>query len=270
MILLMAVVTLCGALDFLDEIGRYLFGPSTHFPYLGRDGLLAAIGIIGMATVAYLHRRPAAAGAPVDGNSGVADSHSDDRATGGGGDGEDVPAKERGPERDARRRPLTALLGLEVAAATLYLMDWLYAKALAATTISLWAAAILLVAIAWDITMSGESLTNRSSPQMPRATRVLGFLGYAIALSGTVLFYSDQHTLADGKAVQPYFEPESITQSGLFRIAFPVLVLLLLLKLSGGRGALAAEATEGSAPSPEELHAEAEGTPSGVALAGQV
>jgi hypothetical protein len=115
-------------------------------------------------------------------------------------------------------------------------MSVLYDHALAASRIAIWAAIIVLVAMAWDVVMSGESMTNEGSKRIPRASRVLAFLGYVILVAGTVLFYSGQQVTGTGQAAESMFEPESITRNGLFRLAFPLAVLMFLLRFGRDHG----------------------------------
>lgn len=131
----------------------------------------------------------------------------------------------------ARRRTLrVGLIGLLATVWTLVGMAALYDHALAASRIAIWAAVIVLVAMAWDVVMSGESMTNEGTRRIPRATRVLAFLGYVLLVAATVLFYSGQKVTGTGQAAEPLFEPEAITRNGLFRLAFPLAVLMFLLR----------------------------------------
>ena len=45
-----------------------------------------------------------------------------------------------------------------------------------------------------------------------------------------MLFYSGQQVVGTGQAAEPLFEPEAITRNGLFRLAFPLAVLMFLLR----------------------------------------
>ncbi len=143
------------------------------------------------------------------------------------------------PLRDpARRRTLrVGLIGLLATVWTLVGMAALYDHALAASRIAIWAAIIVLVAMAWDVVMSGESMTNEGSKRLPRASRVLAFLGYVLLVAATVLFYSGQKVTGTGQAAEPLFEPEAITRNGLFRLAFPLAVLMFLLRFGRDRPA---------------------------------
>jgi hypothetical protein len=131
---------------------------------------------------------------------------------------------------DRRRTLVVGLVGLQATIWALVGMGVLYEHALNASRIAVWAAVIVLVAVAWDVVMSGESMTNHGTKRIPRAARVLAFLGYVILVSATVLFYSAQTVTGTGEAAESLFEPEAITRNGLFRIAFPLAVLMFLLR----------------------------------------
>lgn len=197
--LVLGVVTLFTLLYEGDGIGRYLFGEHFHVPYLSRGGVLFGAGILGLATVLAVRAR---------GRHGTR----------------------------MGRLVIGGVIGLEAAIGALELMMWLYGKALSASRISIWAAVILLVAVVWDVTMSGESMTNHGTSHLPRATRVLGFFGYTILLAGTVLFYTSEKVISTGTAAEAFFEPEDITRNALFRVAFPVLLLAFFIRLARAQG----------------------------------
>lgn len=151
------------------------------------------------------------------------------------------------PFRDpGRKRVLVVgLISLLATVWTLVGMGVLYDHALAASRVAIWAAIIVLVAMAWDVVMSGESMTNEGTKHIPRASRVLAFLGYVMLVAATVLFYSGQKATGNGQAAEALFEPEAITRNGLFRLAFPLAVLMFLLRFGRNRGARAASGGPG-------------------------
>lgn len=182
---------------FLPEIGRLIAGRQADWPHLGVAGLLLSVGL---------------GGAVVSGVAAARDRRDDTRL----------------------RRTDVEVVGLVGATAGLAAMNALYTHALDASSAAVWAAVILLVAVAWDVTMSGESMTNLDSPHLPRPTRVLGFLGYVIVLGGCVLFFTSQHLAGSGATAEPFFEAEAATQSALFRVGFPLLLMMFLLRTFGG------------------------------------
>ncbi|SDP29386.1 hypothetical protein SAMN04515671_3596 [Nakamurella panacisegetis] len=179
-----------------DSIGRVLLGPATAWPTPGQPGVLAAVAVAGLVLLAIARRST---------------------------------------RRWARRLP-TTLPGLAGGLLALRGVEVLYNHALAANRISVWAAVIVLLAISWDVIMSGESMTNHASRWVPRSSRVLVFLGYAILLACAVVFFSGQRGLGSGLPLpEVIFEPESITKSGLFGLAMPLMILLFLLHTFGER-----------------------------------
>jgi hypothetical protein len=176
-----------------DSIGRELFGQSSWWPILTIGGVVAATGVLGGA--ALLVGRWTRA-------------------------------------RWAARLPIP-LLGLVGAVILLGVLNRLYSVALDAATAPVWAAVLILVAVGWDLAMSGESMTNRSTPAFPRSTRVVAFCGYLLVLVSAIVFFAGQLSAATGGPVaDSYFEPESVTQAALFRIALPVFILIFLLRVA--------------------------------------
>jgi len=193
-VLLLGVTSLVGLLGYLDAIGRLLLGPHTHWYWWTTQGELAGVGVFGLVALA-------------------------------------VGARSR--RRWATRLPLN-LTGLVTGMLGLRLIYALYDHALSAGRVAAWAAIIVLVAMAWDIAMSGESMTNKASRNVPRASRIFLFFGYVILLACAVVFFSGQRTAGSGTALsEAFFEPEAITQGGLFRVAMPLLLLLFLLRTFG-------------------------------------
>ncbi len=220
-IFLFGMVTLATLLFFANSLGRTLLGAHARWPYVGEFGLLAGIGVLALIALAVT----------------------------------------AGKSPAYRRRLAVGLIALGTTIWTLQGMSVLYDHALQASRISAWAAIIVLVAIAWDVTMSGESLTNHGSRHAPRATRVLAFFGYVILVAATVLFYSAQRTVATGRAAEAMFEPEAITQAALFRIAFPLAVLLFLLRFARGSTAPAVVADPGAPDRPMSSEEPESGSP---------
>ena len=150
MLLFVVFVVAAFLLYFADEYARGLFGPGVHVPYVGQAGLYFSASGL-LAFLALF-----------------------------------IPFRDPAPDA----RCVVGLIGLLATVWTLVGMAALYDHALTASRIAIWAAVIVLVAIAWDVVMSGESMTNEGTRRIPRATRVLAFLGYVILVAATVLFYA--------------------------------------------------------------------------------
>jgi hypothetical protein len=94
------------------------------------------------------------------------------------------------------------------------------------------AAVLVLVALLWDILMSGEAITNRHNRHFPRHTRVMVYLGYLLAVAAAVTFFSSFHT-SEG-ALEPIFESENFSETGLLFLGISLLVTLCLLRIFTG------------------------------------
>ncbi|MCA1597447.1 MAG: hypothetical protein LC769_00225 [Chloroflexi bacterium] len=69
--------------------------------------------------------------------------------------------------------------------------------------------AIVLLALLWDVTMSGEEITNVEGRIFARHTRVLLFFGYVMLVATQVLYYSSLQVQATGAAAEAQFETRS-------------------------------------------------------------
>lgn len=126
------------------------------------------------------------------------------------------------------RAAMIFLIGLQ-------LITWLYdgygAEIGASGRLRLVAALVLLGALAWDVVMSGEPITNVHTEWFPRHTRVAIYMGYEMLVSTAVLFFSSMQIQATGKPIEAYFEPDGWPQQGLAQIGLPFLVTILVLSL---------------------------------------
>jgi hypothetical protein len=148
-------------------------------------------------------------------------------------------------------RPTVLLLGLNIA---LQFMAWiyeLYARSLSVDRrLTVLQAVIFLLALVWDVLMSGESLTNRGSSTVPRHSRVLMYFGYVMLVAAAILFFSSLHAQGSGSIIEPQFESDFWPQSGLGLFGTPLVVTLFLLRLSAwARGNRGGETTA-AAPAP--------------------
>ncbi|MEO8907565.1 MAG: hypothetical protein ABI310_05750, partial [Microbacteriaceae bacterium] len=132
-ILFLGMVTIYAVMTETDSFGRLLFGPRAVWPVVTQGGLLVVFGIFALIALIVSAKRS---------------------------------------DRLARRVPgaLSEFLGAIVA---IVVIDVLYEADPGPRGVAVWAAILILIAAAWDITMSGETMTNRSSRAFPRASRVL-------------------------------------------------------------------------------------------------
>ncbi|GAC1539022.1 MAG: hypothetical protein NVS2B17_13770 [Candidatus Velthaea sp.] len=111
----------------------------------------------------------------------------------------------------------------------------LYGFAVAAGSVSRVQAAVVLVALAWDVLMSGESITNADSPAFPRAARLGMFLGYVMFVSLAILYFGSMVDLNGATVAE--FESESFVQVGIFTLGVPVLLTAVLIRSFSGAAA---------------------------------
>ncbi|MFZ0217935.1 MAG: hypothetical protein WAM30_18540, partial [Candidatus Dormiibacterota bacterium] len=88
---------------------------------------------------------------------------------------------------------------------------------------------VLLLAMLWDVLMSGEPVTNRGGLVAPRHTRVLLYLGYTIMLVTTVLFLGSLRGQGDA------FESDLWPPTGIEILGAPLLITFCLVNLAAWR-----------------------------------
>ncbi|HEX4216016.1 MAG TPA: hypothetical protein VIA06_22070 [Candidatus Dormibacteraeota bacterium] len=100
-------------------------------------------------------------------------------------------------------------------------------------------AVVLLLAILWDVAMSGENLTNLQGWHVPRHSRVLLYFGYVIMVATAVLFFSSLHA-PPGEGTD--FESDMWPQLGILLMGPPLLLTFFFANLGhwlyGGRPAV--------------------------------
>jgi hypothetical protein len=134
----------------------------------------------------------------------------------------------------AATRPLVAvgtlLLGLQV-------VSWVYglfSNALDASgRFSIAQAVILVVALLWDIAMSGETLTNGGNRLVPRHARVALYFGYVLLTVVNILYFSSLQMPVSGAQVEAQFESDAWVQSGVIILGIPLLLTMFLVELRG-------------------------------------
>ncbi|HEX6548426.1 MAG TPA: hypothetical protein VF134_06770 [Candidatus Dormibacteraeota bacterium] len=129
--------------------------------------------------------------------------------------------------RPAGAMPVLALLltlnvGLQVVA---WVVD-IY-SATQAVTFSLAQGVLLVVAIAWDVTLSGSSTTNAHGRWFPRHARVLLFFGYELLTATCIVFYS---SLRSTEKVPELFVSDLWPQSGAALLGAPLLLTAFVLR----------------------------------------
>ncbi len=128
--------------------------------------------------------------------------------------------------------PLALLFLVNVALIAIQLLD----KAIASgrhsgNQFSIAQAVLVLVALVWDIVMSGEAITNRHNRHFPRHTRVFVYLGYITAVATAVLFFSSFHFQTTNHLLEPQFESEALVEDGLIFLGSALVIALFVLRL---------------------------------------
>src|SRR5712692_3474790 len=162
--------------------------PEESVPHLGLAGLQASVAIATLAWLAWLGFR------------------------------------RRGADATRWLLPLVTLnMGLQVVA---WMID-LY-SATQAVTFSLAQGLLLLVAITWDVTLSGSSTTNVHGRWFPRHARVLLFFGYEVLTATCIVFYS---SLKSPGGAPELFVSDVWPQAGLALLGLPLLLSVFVLRL---------------------------------------
>jgi len=133
---------------------------------------------------------------------------------------------------------LRQLFAVNVGSSVLALIAIVLAKASAAgERLSEWQAAVIVVALAWDIATSGAH-TNKEGTTLSRESRILLFLAYALTVMCGVLLLRRSLVITVPAAWPPPFDSEMLTRSGLLLLGFPLLIFLLLPELATALAAL--------------------------------
>lgn len=96
---------------------------------------------------------------------------------------------------------------------------------------------IVLMALLWDVLMSGGSITNRAGRWFPRHARVLAYLGYIMVTAAAILNFSSWRVQATGAPLASELETDLWVQQGMVDFGVPVLLTVFALALwrRGGR-----------------------------------
>lgn len=127
--------------------------------------------------------------------------------------------------------PISALFIATVTIEVLSYIDVLYAnrghlEQLGATgSLAIGGAILLIVALLWDIAVSGEAITNVPGRIFPRDTRVLAYLGYILLVAASVLMFASLHD-EKGKILESTFDPEQWVQNGILFLGIPLVLTL--------------------------------------------
>ena len=97
-------------------------------------------------------------------------------------------------------------------------------------------AVVLVVALSWDLLMSGKEFTNPDNHGFSRDVRVLLYVGYIMLVCTCVLYFSSQ-TLGDTNTPsERFFEAERVVQQGLVLLGTPYLLARFLIRFCSALG----------------------------------
>jgi hypothetical protein len=96
-------------------------------------------------------------------------------------------------------------------------------------------AVILVLAMCWDVAMSGETVTNVHGHHVPRHSRVLLYFGYTVLVATTVLYFTSRRAVEGGDRLHSLIENDTWPQYGLLFLGLPLLLTFFLLNLGAWR-----------------------------------
>ncbi len=139
--------------------------------------------------------------------------------------------------------PISLLVTLTVSLELLTWIDLLFGKTTDTTgRVALFAAAVLVVALVWELASSGEGLTNLHSAGFPRESRVMLYGGYILLVSAAVLFYSSLHDAQSATLLEAQFDAEQWVREGILFLGVPLVITLFLMGMQRWRRPSAPEA----------------------------
>jgi hypothetical protein len=134
--------------------------------------------------------------------------------------------------RKLDRGPLTDLVVLGGGLQVLAWLSILYkTAALVGARLSIVQAIVILLALSWELVVSGEPVTNGDSRAFPRVSRLLPFCGYIMLVATAVLLFSSLRAHGTGTLLEPQFESEGWPALGIVQLGVPVLLCVAGLRL---------------------------------------
>jgi hypothetical protein len=130
---------------------------------------------------------------------------------------------------------LGLIVGLEVIAWFLLVVQPALSAVSAASEIV--TALFFLVAILWDLLMSGDQVTNRSSAALPREARVLLYLGYALISSATLVYLKSVRFVGTGHIVPQSDQSSMLGSFGAIGLGLPLIAYTFVQGMARWRSA---------------------------------
>lgn len=151
--------------------------------------------------------------------------------------------------------PIMAMLIATVTIEVLSYIDLMYAhrgkleELGASGGIAIGGAVILILALLFELAVSGEAITNVTGRIFPRDTRLLSFLGYVLLVAASVLLFASLHD-ESGKLLPSTFDPEEWVKEGILFLGIPLVITFCIAAMHRLRPSALAERTQPPQPPP--------------------
>jgi hypothetical protein len=129
---------------------------------------------------------------------------------------------------------LGLIVGLQVIAWFLLLLQPALSAVSSASEIV--AALLFLVAILWDLLVSGDQVTNQTSDTFPREARVLLYLGYVLISSATIVYLKSVRFAGSGQIVPLGSQNDMLEGVGAIGLGLPLIAYTFVQGLARWRG----------------------------------
>jgi hypothetical protein len=138
----------------------------------------------------------------------------------------------------ALAEPFAVVLGLIVGLQVVAWFLLLVLRALSAVSSAseVVAALLFLVAILWDLLVSGDQVTNRTSDTFPREARVLLYLGYVLISSATLVYLKSVRFAGTGQVVSLGSQGDVLEYIGAIGLGLPLIAYTFVQGLARWRG----------------------------------
>ncbi len=91
---------------------------------------------------------------------------------------------------------------------------------------SLLAGIVCVLALTWEFTTSGETVTNPDTTRFGRSTRVYLYLGYVLLVAVSVLYYGDLHAEKGGELLESQFDSVEWVREGILFLGLPIVMAM--------------------------------------------
>lgn len=129
------------------------------------------------------------------------------------------------------RERLTNLVVLGGGLQVLVWISHLYkSAALVGSRLSVVQAVVLVLALLWELLVSGAGVMSGDTRPFPRSMRVMALCGYVMLVVTAVLFFSSLRDQGTGALLEPQFESEGWPALGILQLGVPALLFVVALR----------------------------------------